>query len=282
MRRLASEPLLHFLLAALAVFAIYEIRNPSGSPESAEIVVSASRIEQLAGGFSRSWQRPPTDREMKGLIDEFVKEEVLNREALARGLDKDDPTIRRRLRLKMEYVFELEDTALQPSPEQVEAYFKANSARYETEPEYAFEQIYFNPAARARTIDADAAAALRSLRAGETDDAQTLGDPTLMPFASPLAGRRAIESVFGSRFAAALADAPLGQWSGPIVSSFGLHLVRVSAGKPARTPKLSDLHQTVRRDWIADEGAKRQAERVARLLERYKVRLELPPAKVSQ
>ncbi|MEZ5821642.1 MAG: peptidylprolyl isomerase [Xanthobacteraceae bacterium] len=277
MRKLTHEPLLHFLLIALAILAIYEVRDPSSSKDGGEIAVSAAKIEQIAGMFARAWQRPPTAQEMKGLIDEHVREEVLNREALTRGLDKDDPTIRRRLRLKMEYLFDLEDSALQPSPSQLADYFKTHKGRYETESEFSFEQVYFNPKRRGDQIDADAAAAIIQLTAGTTSDPATLGDATLLPFSTPLSSRQATERTFGDGFAAALDDAPVGVWAGPYVSAFGLHVVRLTEKKPPRVPDLSEIRETVARDWIADEKKKLQDERLVKLLKQYKVRIELPP-----
>jgi hypothetical protein len=104
--RLLREPLLHFLLLGAALFAVWIWRKDAGGSESGRIVVTRARIDQLATGFARTWQRPPTAQELAGLVPDFVKEEVCVREATAMGLDRDDTIVRRRLRQKFEFLTE--------------------------------------------------------------------------------------------------------------------------------------------------------------------------------
>lgn len=106
MKNFLREPLLHFLVLGGALFAVWLWRKNAAGVDSAQIVVTQARIRQLATGFTRTWQRPPTDQELTGLVQDFVKEEVCVREAQKMGLDRDDPIIRRRLRQKFEFVTE--------------------------------------------------------------------------------------------------------------------------------------------------------------------------------
>src|SRR5688572_32392022 len=96
LKRLFRDPLLHFMALALVIFAIYGVLGPRGAVKPDTIVVTASKIEQLAAVFGKTWQRSPSSQELKGLIDDYVKEEIYVREALALGLDEDDTVIRRR------------------------------------------------------------------------------------------------------------------------------------------------------------------------------------------
>ncbi len=103
--RVLREPLVHFLLLGGVLFLIFGLTNQTGTTNSDQrIVVSAGRIEQLATVFGKTWQRPPTSKELKGLIDDFVLEEVYYRQAVAMGIDRDDTIIRRRLRQKLEFL----------------------------------------------------------------------------------------------------------------------------------------------------------------------------------
>src|SRR5687768_16981774 len=102
LKSLLKEPLLHFLLLALAIFAVHGLVVEAGN-KTDEIVITAPKIEQMATLFAKTWQRSPTSEELKGLIDDHVKEEILVRQALALGIDRDDTVIRRRLRQKMEF-----------------------------------------------------------------------------------------------------------------------------------------------------------------------------------
>ena len=106
MKRLLTEPLLHFLVLGAALFGLFNLVGKKETEQPAAIVVSAARIENLANGFARTWQRPPTTQELRGLIDDHVRDEVFYREGKALGLDRDDIVIRRRLRQKMEFMAE--------------------------------------------------------------------------------------------------------------------------------------------------------------------------------
>ena len=127
MKRLLREPLLHFLLLGAGLFVAYGLRPHPGRDEAAgRIVVTQGQIENLADGFARAWQRPPTSEELAGLIRDHVREEVYCREAIALGLDKDDTVIRRRLRQKLEFVSEDLAGDAEPTDGDLRAYFAAH------------------------------------------------------------------------------------------------------------------------------------------------------------
>ena len=100
----SCEPIVQFLLLGGGLFLLQGMLRPPGAASGGEIVVSDARVATLAQVFQRTWQRPPTQGELEGLIDDHIREEVLVREALALGLDRDDVIIRRRLRQKMEFL----------------------------------------------------------------------------------------------------------------------------------------------------------------------------------
>ena len=94
------EPLLHFLVIGAALFAYFQW-STSGSSAANRIVLRAGQIEQLVAAFTKTWKRPPTDPELKGIIDDWVREELSVQAAMAAGLDRGDAVIRRRLRSKV-------------------------------------------------------------------------------------------------------------------------------------------------------------------------------------
>jgi len=106
MKKFLREPLFHFLVLGAALFAVWFWKKDAAGGDSRRIVVTQARIRRLTTGFARTQKRPPTDQELAGLVQDFVREEVCVREATARGLDRDDPIIRRRLRQKFEFVTE--------------------------------------------------------------------------------------------------------------------------------------------------------------------------------
>lgn len=278
LKRWLKDPLVHFMAIGLAIFAGYALLNRNRPDPQTSIVVSTAKIEQLVTLFGRTWQRPPTSGELKAMVDDYVKEEILVREALALGLEKDDDAIRRRLRTKIEFLYDAESEALQPSDEALTAYLKANAARYTTEPVIAFEQVVLRPDVRGERIDADAAVILAMLRGAHAPDASRLGDSMMLPFASPPSSRTAIARIFGPEFAEAIETAPQGAWTGPVVSPYGLHLVRVTYVDRGREQALKDVRSAVMRDWMNDQQKRIGAARLTALLERYKVTIEAPAA----
>lgn len=273
-RRLLREPLVHFLVLALAIFALYGALKRDEPAQGNEIVVTGARIEQLTGLFAKTWQRPPNTAELKGLIDDYVKEEVLYREALALGLDKDDTVIRRRLRLKMEFLSEAQAEAVQPTEAELEAFLRKNPERFRVEPTLAFQQIFFSPERRGNTIEQDIGSVLDVLRAKPDLDHRTLGDPTILPSELPLTRQSAIGQVFGMAFAETLASAPPGIWTGPVKSSFGLHVVRVIESQPGGVAPLEQIRDRVAQAWTQERRRQAEEALLAERLKRYRVRIE--------
>src|SRR6516165_10118526 len=99
---LAREPLAHFLVIGALLFLLSSWRG--NSPRSATVVVDKGKIENIVAQFKRTWQRSPTEKELDGLIEQAVKDEIYYREAVAQGMDQDDIVIRRHLRQKLEIV----------------------------------------------------------------------------------------------------------------------------------------------------------------------------------
>jgi hypothetical protein len=277
--RLFREPLFHFLVLALVIFVAYRALAPSteGSKEG-RIVVTAGKIEQIAARFAQIWQRPPSTLELKGLIDEEVKEEIYVREALALGLDKDDTVIRRRLRQKMELLSDAGAEALSPTDAELEAYLKSHPETFAIDPAISFQQVFLNPQRQGAAIDQTAADILKNLTANPEIDASTLGDPSLLPTEMPLTSLKSIGHVFGGEFADAIGKAKAGAWTGPIASGFGLHLVLVSERQEGRVPALSDVRDAVIREWTNDKRKVLESDQLTALLKHYEVTVETVPA----
>ena len=132
--KILREPLLHFLLIGAALFVVFDlVSGPSRSAQDKQILVSAGRIQQMANIFSKTWQRPPTAEELKGLIDDFVLEEIYYRQAVAMGIDRDDTVIRRRLRQKFEFLTDDLAATIEPTEEELTAYLVANPRAFRRE-----------------------------------------------------------------------------------------------------------------------------------------------------
>lgn len=276
--RLIREPLFHFLLLGAAIFFLAgRVRNASiGGGE--KIVVTQSEMESMVMGFSRTWMRPPTQEEMQGLVDDYVREEVLYREARAMGLDQDDVIVRRRMRQKFEFLAEDLATDRSPTDLELEAYLQQHLDRFRKEPSFSFEHIFLSREKHGASTEAEAKALLAELggKNKDTIDIEKRGDTFLLPsrFEKTLAGETA--RLFGDNFATQLTTIELGEWAGPIESSYGLHLVRVDARVPGVAPPLANVRDSVLRDFLNDRRKQELDAQYSRLRARYTVVVEPP------
>jgi hypothetical protein len=236
-KRLLKEPLLHFLVLGAALFGLFGLVGKKEAEQPATIVVSAARIENLANGFARTWQRPPSAEELRGLIDDHIRDEVFYREGKALGLDRDDIVIRRRLRQKLEFVAEDMEVA-EPSDDELAAYLTSNAERFRTEDRLTFSHVYLSAARReALRRDAESVAAKLANETEETD-AAALGDHFLLGQEFRAVPRSDVARTFGERFSEQIFGLEQGRWQGPIASSYGLHFVRVSERTQGGLPPL--------------------------------------------
>src|SRR5688572_2002204 len=174
MRAWLREPLLRFLAAGAAIFLLYRV-VAGGEEGPREIVVSEARIEALAENFARTWMRPPTAAEIRGLVEDYVREEVYYREAMTLGLDRDDTVVRRRLRQKMEFVSDDVASLREPTDPELQAYLAKNPAAFVDPPALSFQQRLFSSDRRGEAALADARRALGQLTAGQTAPPATTG-----------------------------------------------------------------------------------------------------------
>lgn len=280
-RRLLREPLLQFLLIGTGLFLVYEAINGGRSEAPREIVISEARIEALAGNFASVWMRPPTAVELKGLIDDYVAEEVYYREAIAMGLDQDDTVIRRRLRQKMEFISENVADSVEPTEAGLQDYLVQNAGKFARPAELSFRQVYLSAERRGDTARADAERLLAELQAGRGPaDPAEAGDTTLLPATMEVASPQQIASAFGEEFARQVDEAPVGQWSGPIESTFGVHLVRVDERVAANASMLGEIRPIVLREWQAEHRRRQNESFLAALRGKYEVRVEGPAAEL--
>ena len=270
-----KEPIIPFLMVGAALFGLQAFWSPGGSQGSAEIVVSDEQAATMVKAFVRTWQRPPSQEELQRLFDDHVRTEVLVREAMALGLDRNDTIVRRRLRQKMEFVNEGELKLSLASNQELQGHLIAHADRFRSEPLVSFEQVFLDPARRGDRLNRDAAAFKAQLNSkGQGLNASALGDPLAMIENRWSEERRSeLVAQFGSTFTDALLEQPRGSWVGPIPSAYGMHLVRVSAVKPGALPPLEQVRDAVQRDWQADQRQDQQEELYRQLLEKYSVHM---------
>jgi hypothetical protein len=278
--RWLREPLVHFALVGAVLFGAYQWLNDGGQApgSSGDIVVTAGRVRNLAETFARTWQRPPTPEEMNGLVEDYIREEVIYREALAMGLDRDDTIVRRRLRQKYEFISEdAIATAGEPTDEELAAYLQSHPEAYRVESRLTFRQVFLDPQRRGEQLDDDAAGLLDRLRSrGDRMDLASVGDSLMLESRYEDVTETDVARLFGEQFADALAEQPAGQWAGPITSGYGAHLIYLDARTPARAPALADVRDAVKRDFAQQKRQSLLESQYQTLRARYRITIEVP------
>ena len=278
-RRLLREPLVHFLAAGLVLFGLSALLGESfgAGDDRRRIEVSAGRIRQLSDTWTRQRGAPPTRAQLDGLIEDFIREEVLYREAIASGLDQGDAIVRRRLAQKVEFLAQSVASTIEPTDAELRVFFEANSERYVVPEQVGFEHVYFSRERRGAGAEEAARGALALLTGGgpAAAEAAALGDRFMLQRAYPPQTRDQIRDLFGPRFAARVFELPPDVWTGPVESSYGAHLVRVRRRVPSRLPALAEVRGAVTRD--LDEQRLRSAadEYYARLRARFEIEIAL-------
>jgi peptidyl-prolyl cis-trans isomerase C len=263
-RRWLREPLLHFVVLGAAVFAVYAaIEDSPNEPLS----LGDAPVDQLARDWKARTGAEPTPLQRARLEREWIEEEALYRRALELNLDESDTVVRRRLVQRMRFL--IEDTTPVPEPDDatLQSWIDAHAADYNQPSRLSFEHRFFSRGKRKARIAADAQAAAQKLTA--SPDASVSGDPfprgELFHDQTPAA----IARTFGRAFADRTMELPVGRWSDPIESSYGLHVVRVKARREAEPPSLEAVRERARADWMYAERQRLNQQAVDRIIERY-------------
>jgi peptidyl-prolyl cis-trans isomerase C len=274
MNRLLKEPLLHFLAVGAMIFGLNAWREKARPIETsaARIEVTAAVIDRLRAGSERQFGQSPDAEELRRLVTAHIREEVLCREALALGLDRDDAIVRRRLAQKMEFLTDDLVVAAQPDDVAVREFFEKNAARYAKPAQVSFRHVYFSQEKRGAKSDAAAREALAALAKGANDE--VLGDAFLHGFIFVARETPEITALFGGEFAAQLGTLRPGEWNGPIASSYGLHLVRVDSRGITSPASFAAVSAKVAEDFNEERRRTANREIFEKLRERYQVSVD--------
>jgi peptidyl-prolyl cis-trans isomerase C len=286
MRRLLREPLVHFLLIGAVLFGLYSFTN-SGRPATApskEIRLSLDEIRQLTLLYQSQWRRLPTPQELERMVENKVQQEILYREALAMGLDKDDEIVKRRMAQKMQFLAEDVAAAREPTTAELKSWYEKNSAKFAQPPRLSFRHLYFSSDRRGARARDDAEQALPKL-AGQPVDAKiagSLADPFMFQDFYRDRAPDYLAKEFGPPFALAVARLPPGSWQGPVESGFGWHLVFVDTLIPGRVPAFEEVEADVRTAWLNEQKALGWEKAYKEMRAKYTVLLPAPPGAASK
>ena len=271
------EPLLHFLLIGAAIYLLYGVfAEPVMDETDKTIVVSAGEIEWMQSSWQKRWNRPPTVKELDGLIQQYIRETVLYREALTMGLNQHDQVIRRRLAQKLEFLARDLVALTPPTAEELQVYFAENRDRYQEPVRYTFTQVFIDPDKRgdATLANAEAIKATLIAKGDALEDPGAMGDDSMLQNYYPEKDPIEIRKYFGNGFSESLVELSPGQWHGPVLSGYGVHLVYVSIVSEPPAPVFEELRERVVQDWKTEQGEELNEKFYASLREQYTVVIE--------
>ena len=280
LNRWLREPLLHFLLLGVVLFVAYSYfhRGRGGVESSKQIALTLDDLRTMDTYFVSQWHRQPTPAEFQAMVEDKVREEVLYREALAMGLDKDDTIVKRRMAQKMQFLAEDVAAAHEPSTAELKAWFEKNSNKFALPSRYSFRHLYFSPDKRGKNAQDDAAKALARI-AGQPEDSKlalSLADPFMF---QDYYGDRAPEALakeFGPQFVVAFEKLKPGSWQGPIESGYGWHLLYVDTVIPGRIPAFEEMEPDVKTAWLGEQKQQAWQKAYQQMRAKYAVLLPAP------
>ena len=263
--RLWREPLVRFLLlGALLFLAMSGVR----AMQRPVVRIDAAELDQLAAYWEAQYQRPPSKPELAGIIQDRIDEELLAREALRLGLDKDDMIIRRRLAQKMGFASE-DAAAREPSAAELRAYYASTADRYAAPAKVSFQQVFFSGDRPNGGAQKAAAQALERAEEGGRED--PTGDPFVFPLAYEEANLPDLVRDYGPAFVKLLSAAPLNAWQGPVVTPYGWHLVKVTTRRQGEAASFETVRDQVRDAYLAERREQGRAAFLKRLRQKYRV-----------
>ena len=278
--RVIREPLFHFLIFGAVIFALHGFVTRHKTDKPGEIVVTQGTVENLVTGFTRTWQRPPTEVELQGMLCDYIREEVAYREALTLHLEQDDMIVRRRLQQKLEFLSDDLASRIEPSDADLQSFLLAHREIFQTEPLFSFRQIYLSPQVHGANLHRYAARILEDVqRSGSRAQRADLGDPFLLQQSFDDVTLSDLKKTFGEGFASAISALPVGSWHGPIESGYGAHLVYVSKHIDNHLPALAEVRDQVRREYFDAKRREATDKFYNALLGRYTVKIEPPEEK---
>ncbi len=287
LRRFLREPLLHFLVAGGILFGVFGLTHRTGPGLASDktIVVDREsllnflqyRSKAFKPEFFSSQLATMTTAERKDLVDQYVQEEILYREAEAMGLEQGDYVIRQRLVQKMRFLIEdMAEGRTTPTDAELAEYFQKNRKRYAVDPSVTFTHVFFDSSVHGDKQARELALRLKDkLNASDAgfSDAPKYGDR--FPFLQNYVERTFdyVASQFGNEFVAELKqDAPSEKhWIGPIRSTYGYHVVLMTRLTDARVPELSEIRSQVADDWLSDRIEDVRSRSMNQLAGRYKI-----------
>lgn len=268
-----KEPLCHFVIGAMMIFAYFELlpSNSEQGSDSQNIVIGQADVQRLKESWAKSWRKPPTKQQLDDLIDSAIRDEIYYREGIKLGLDQNDTIVRNRMIQKMRF---LQSQQLnEPTEQDLFALLEKNADKYQSEPSYSFRQLYLG-----HHVEFSVAQKMLTQLQQQTLNEAEIDKPLSIPKKLNHVSYSAAKRQFGEKFAKSLTAQPWPtgaepQWAGPLESGFGLHLIKLTKVINGQAGSLDtpSLRQRVENDWRAEQGDLLEQRTIAELRKKYSI-----------
>ncbi|OWW05421.1 peptidylprolyl isomerase [Rhizobium sp. R72] len=276
-QRFFSEPLLHFVVVGVVLFGAYPLLTPAAeeAADQQKIILTKDDVRQLAVTWLAQGRPLPTPDEMRSLMDQKVTEEILFREAVSLGLDRDDEIIKRRLAQKMDFLAADLATLDEPSSARLKEWYATRSDRFALSPHLSFRHLYFSFDKRGEAARQAAEAAISSVAGKPFDSPQvaSVADPFMFRNYYGDATPDQMAKEFGPDFAKTLFTLKPGSWQGPVQSGYGWHLIWVDSIEPGRVPAFEEVAPAVKSAWLDERYVEVKNNALKEMRSRYVVSL---------
>lgn len=263
--RIIREPVSLFVIMGVLLFIVYNQMTTYYDQKNKKIIVTEAQVQFLRETFTKTWNREPTKLELESQIENFIKDEIYYKEAVAMGLDKSDIAVKRRLRQIMEMMVD-DMTTVNPSEDQLKKYLAENPDKFRKDPLISFRHIYFSSRNRETAFDV-----LGKLKDTLPVDQNSFEGLALIPNEFSEESYRSVERLFGKSFTEQIFTLKPGSWQGPVESAYGYHLVYISALTEGFVPELSEIWDEVEREWSAEKRMEVKEQQYQKIRENYSI-----------
>lgn len=269
--KIFRDPIAHFILIGLMLIAINHFWTTWQGEKGRTIEVSSEEVARLEKLWANTAGRLPTGEDRQMIIDQFVQDEVLMREAKRLGLDDNDIIIHRRLAQKMDFLI-ADNPIDDPTDAELKLWFDENRDQFAASERRSFRHVYFSPERHGDRIENVARTALDQMKAGA--DWKAMGDPFIQKRSYAAVPQSEVTRLFGPEFAESIFRLPANIWSAPLGSAYGLHLVRIETVDSAADAELKPIKLQVTDAWREQKAAIAKQEAVQKLVSGYTVIVE--------
>jgi hypothetical protein len=248
-----------------------------GTPQSGDaidrVAFTEVDLKQIYARHTRTWNRPPTEEELRKAMEQYVRNEIFYREALARNFDQNDPTVRLAMVRKLIMLGTARAEAAVPGDKELQAYFSLRRERYRMPAQVDLVQVFVSTDKRGDTAREDAKQLLAALHESDpgADELHAFGDAIMLDSVQADMSESDLDRTFGTGFSEAVLGLEPGRWTGPVESGYGLHLVKVLRRDDAAIPDWRDVCSRLITDMQYEARAAAEDQLYAEIAPRYQI-----------